>query len=299
MNGRSIKRNIIKLVIAVVIILLCGAAGYFLGFFKGIAEEQGALKVVPETILRLILMTAFMIALNAVLQLIINAIKGKRKRTQTLTTVTASLVKYVVVIVAIIWGLTIIGVNVGTIFAGVGILALVVGFGAESLIADVITGMFMLFENQYNVGDFIEVDGFRGKVTSIGIRTTCIEDAGGNIKIVNNSAMTNILNRSNHNSRAVSVIGIPYETDIEALEANFPEMMKDIYERNKDLMLAEPMYLGVEELADSAVVLKFVVEVEDKNIFSAGRALNRELFLGFRKAGVEVPFPQVDVHQRP
>ncbi len=103
MNGRSIKRNIIKLVIAVVIILLCGAAGYFLGFFKGIAEEQGALKVVPETILRLILMTAFMIALNAVLQLIINAIKGKRKRTQTLTTVTASLVKYVVVIVAIIW----------------------------------------------------------------------------------------------------------------------------------------------------------------------------------------------------
>ncbi|MBR6273537.1 MAG: mechanosensitive ion channel family protein, partial [Lachnospiraceae bacterium] len=91
----------------------------------------------------------------------------------------------------------------------------------------------------------------------------------------------------------------PYETDLEALEANFPEMMKDIYERNKELMLAEPMYLGVEELADSAVVLKFVVEVEDKNIFSAGRALNRELFLGFRKVGVEVPFPQVDVHQRP
>ncbi|MBR0132128.1 MAG: mechanosensitive ion channel family protein [Lachnospiraceae bacterium] len=230
---------------------------------------------------------------------ILSLIKSSNGRVQTVVSVLGNLLRYIALTIIICWGLSILGADVGTIVAGVGIFALIIGFGANSLIADMVTGIFMIFENQYNVGDFIEVDGFRGKVTSIGIRTTCIEDAGGNIKIVNNSAMTNILNRSNHNSRAVSVIGIPYETDLEALETNFPEMMKDIYERNKELMLAEPMYLGVEELADSAVVLKFVVEVEDKNIFSAGRALNRELFLGFRKVGVEVPFPQVDVHQRP
>ena len=75
--------------------------------------------------------------------------------------------------------------------------------------------------------------------------------------------------------------------------------MDDILVRHADIMLAAPVYLGVDELASSSVNLKFVVEVDDKNIFAAARALNRELFLEFRKAGVEVPFPQVDVHQKP
>ena len=182
--------------------------------------------------------------------------------------------------------------------AGIGILALIIGFGANSLIADLVTGVFMIFENQYNIGDYIEVGGFRGKVTSIGIRTTCIEDPGGNVKIINNSDMSNILNRSDHSSKAVSTIGIPYETDLEALEEKIPGMLKEIYDRHSDVMLSEPKYLGVDELADSAVVLKFIAEVDDKNIYSAGRVLNRELFLCFRKVGVNVPFPQVDVHQK-
>lgn len=296
MNGRSIKRNIIKLVIAVVIILLCGAAGYFLGFFKGIAEEQGALKVVPETILRLILMTAFMIALNAVLQLIINAIKGKRKRTQTLTTVTASLVKYVVVIVAIIWGLTIIGVNVGTIFAGVGILALVLGFGAESLVSDLVTGAFILFENQYNVGDIVELDGYRGTVDFVGIRTTGIRDVGGNVKIINNSDIKNIINRSERSSVAVTTVGIHYNSDIDEVEKKLPDILAKIKARNGEIFIGDVSYLGVEELADSAVTLKFTAEVEEKNIFTGRRLLNREIKALFDEAGIEIAFPQVDVH---
>ena len=296
MNGRSIKRNIIKLVIAVVIILLCGAAGYFLGFFKGIAEEQGALKVVPETILRLILMTAFMIALNAVLQLIINAIKGKRKRTQTLTTVTASLVKYVVVIVAIIWGLTIIGVNVGTIFAGVGILALVLGFGAESLVSDLVTGAFILFENQYNVGDIVELDGYRGTVDFVGIRTTGIRDVGGNVKIITTSDIKNIINRSERSSVAVTTVGIHYNSDIDEVEKKLPDILAKIKARNGEVFIGDVSYLGVEELADSCVTLKFTAEVEEKNIFTGRRLLNREIKALFDEAGIEIAFPQVDVH---
>lgn len=89
----------------------------------------------------------------------------------------------------ICFGLTILGVNITTIIASIGILALIVGFSAESLIADIVTGTFMLLENQYNVGDIVEVNGFRGVVTSIGIRTTCITDSGDNVKIINNSEM--------------------------------------------------------------------------------------------------------------
>ena len=174
---------------------------------------------------------------------------------------------------------------------------MIVGFSAESLIADVVTGAFMIFENQYNVGDIVEVDGFRGTVTSIGIRTTCITDPGDNVKIVNNSAMKNILNRSDKLSRSISEIAVPYATDLEKLENEIPELMEKIYDKRKDIFKDPPKYLGVQELAESSVILKFVVNVDEKDIYSGARLLNRDLLLGFRSLGVECPFPQVDVHQ--
>ena len=206
------------------------------------------------------------------------------------------MLKYVTAIVILCWGLSILGANISTIVASVGILARVVGFCAESLIADVVTGTFMLFENQYNVGDIVEVGGFRGTVTNIGIRTTSITDPGGNVKIVNNSAMQNILNRSDKMSRSVSDIAIPYATDLEKLEAGIPKLMEEIHAAHSDVMKDVPTYLGVQELADSAVVLRFVVYVDEKDIYSGARLLNHDLLLGFRKLGVECPFPQMDVH---
>lgn len=98
-----------------------------------------------------------------------------------------------VAIVAVCAVLTAFGADVRTVVAGIGVLALIIGFGAESLIADMITGMFAIMDNQYNVGDIIEVNGFRGTVSDIGIRTTSLTDAGGNVLIINNSNMKNIL----------------------------------------------------------------------------------------------------------
>ncbi|MBO4766860.1 MAG: mechanosensitive ion channel [Lachnospiraceae bacterium] len=217
-------------------------------------------------------------------------------RARSVLSIVSSMLKYVTAIVILCWGLSILGCNVSTIVASVGILALVIGFSAESLIADVVTGTFMLFENQYNVGDIVEVGGFRGTVTSIGIRTTCITDPGGNVKIVNNSAMQNILNRSNKPSRSISDIAVPYQTDLEKLEAGIPKLMDEIFAKNSDVMKEPPKYLGVQELADSAVVLRFVVNVDEKDIYSGARLLNHDLLLGFRKLGVECPFPQLDIH---
>ena len=235
---------------------------------------------------------------ETLLVLVLGLFHPESHRSRTLLTLGASLLKYVALIVILCWGLSILGVDLSTIVTAVGILALVLGFGAESLIADLVTGTFMLFENQYNVGDIVEVNGFRGTVKEIGIRTTSIMDVGGNVKIINNSEMKSILNRSDNISRAVSDIAIPYETDLEALEAKLPDLMQEIYERRADVMLAAPQYLGVQQLADSSVVLRFVVEVAEKDIYTGARILNRDLWLGFRKLGVECPFPQVDVHSK-
>ena len=189
-------------------------------------------------------------------------------------------------------------VDVVTILAGLGIVALIIGFGAESLIADVVTGMFILIDNQYNIGDIIEVAGFRGTVTDISVRTTVLTDPGGNVKIINNSDMTNILNRSDNSSRALADFPIPYETDLEALEAKIPELLKSIYNLRPELYKDVPLYLGVDQLGDSSVVLKFVVEVAESDIYAGARMLNHDLLIGMRHLGIEVPFPQMDIHQK-
>ena len=288
------KNVVIRLIACVAVLAVLFLAGILT---NTVGWEQFKRITVDFSVLwKLLLMIFFVLTVESLLVMLLGLPKPKSHRARSILSIVSSLLKYVAVIVILCWGLSILGVNVSTIVASVGIIALIVGFSAESLIADVVTGAFMLFENQYNVGDIVEVDGFRGTVTNIGIRTTSITDPGDNVKIVNNSAMRNILNRSDRLSRSISDISIPYGTDLEKLEAGIPGLMQRIYEAHPDVMKEAPRYLGVQALADSAVVLRFLVNVEEKDIYSAARTLNHDLLLGFRKLGVECPFPQVDVH---
>ena len=231
------------------------------------------------------------------LRLVFLAIGKKGSRLQTVTDLITGLLKYVAVIIAIVWGLGIIGVNTTAVLAGVGIVGLILGFGAQSLIEDIITGAFIIFENQYSVGDIIILDDFRGIVRSIGVRTTVIEDAGGNLKVVNNSDIRNFQNRSRNNSVALVVVGVSYSTDLRELEAMLKESLPRLKEEHPDLYLTVPRYLGVEELADSGINLKFAADVTEENIFNGQRMLARDIKNLFDDKGVEIPFPQVVVHQ--
>ena len=288
------KAAVVRLIAFVAVLGILVAAGILT---KAVSWEQlGTVKVDLASIWKVLLMIFFVLAVESLLVFLLSLPKPQSHRARSVLSIVSSLLKYVAVIVILCWGLSILGVNVSTIVASVGVLALIVGFSAESLITDVVTGAFMIFENQYNVGDIVEVDGFRGTVTSIGIRTTSITDPGDNVKIVNNSDMRNILNRSDRVSRSISDISIPYATDLEKLEASIPALMQSIYAAHPDMMKEPPQYLGVQALADSAVVLRFLVNVEEKDIYAGARVLNHDLLLGFRKLGVECPFPQVDVH---
>lgn len=295
---KSKKKLLIEILICVAAVAAISGIGVFAGVFDTLQDAFGNINVNPEKIGRLVVMVFLVIAIEKLLVLIFSLLMGKGRRTTTVLTILQSVAKYAAAVVMIVWGLSILGVDVTTIAASIGLVALIIGFGAESLIEDVITGLFMMFENQYNVNDIVEVDGFRGTVTSIGIRTTCIMDPGGNVKIINNSNMKNILNRSDIASRAISEVQVSYNTDIEALEEALPTMMAEIYKLHKDVMKAEPKYLGVNELGDSGVTLKFVVEVDEKDIYSVQRILNRELLVAFKKTNVEIPYPQIDVHQK-
>ena len=230
-------------------------------------------------------------------KLVLGLIGRRNVRARTITTMFTGGLKYLAVIAGVVWGLRILGVDTTAILAGIGIIGLILGFGAQSLIEDVITGLFIIFEGKYSIGDIIVLDDFRGIVRDIGVRTTTIEDAGYNLKVVNNSDIRNFQNRSRNTSLAVCLCSVAYETDLRALEKMLSENLPDMYLARKDLYLGAPRYLGVHELGDSGVVLKFVADVKEEDIFAAQRALNRDIRVLFADKGVEIPFPQVVVHQ--
>ena len=289
-------KKMIGLIVYLALLAVTGVIGKLTGCFEEFFSIQFRFSL--KSLLPAIASVLALLAVERIISLVLESVKPKNHRARTGITVTSSILKYVIGIFAVCAVLTAFGADVRTVVAGIGILALIVGFGAESLIADMITGLFAIMDNQYNVGDIIEVNGFRGTVSNISVRTTSLTDAGGNVLIINNSDMKNILNRSDNVSKAISEIDIPYETDVEAFELLLPDMLNAIYEKHSDKMKSAPVYLGISELGASGIRLKFCVEVEEQNIYSVQRVLNRELLVSFRKANVEVPFPQLDVHQK-
>ena len=287
-------KTLIRAIACVVIAVLVWLIGRRAGFWTEIPKFQWSW----ASFFKAILVLLVLFAVEGLAHYLLGLFKPKHNRTRTLLALTRNVLRYAVILISICVFLTIFNVDIVTILAGLGILALIIGFGAESLIADIVTGMFILIDNQYNIGDIIEINGFRGTVTDISVRTTTITDVGGNVKIINNSDMKNILNRSDNTSRAVTEFPIPYETDLEELEKKIPTLLKEIHDAHPELMKDVPTYLGVDQLADSSVVLKFVVEVAESDIYTGARVLNHDLFIGMRKLGVEVPFPQLDVHQK-
>jgi small conductance mechanosensitive channel len=292
----SVKSSVIKAILALVVLAVAGLLGKVLGVFKKFDDFSGMVKLNVDMVVKLIVMIAFVAFLCNFVLLFFKALQNKKGRVGTLSTLIASLIRYGAVLIAFCWGLTIIGVNVSTVFASVSIIAMILTFGAQSLVADLVTGVFIIFENQYNVGDIIEVSGFRGTVQEIGFRTISLVDAGGNTKIISNSNVIDVVNLSDKQSVAICEIGVSYSTDLEALETKLPEIFVGIKEKYRDVFIGDIKYLGVEELADSCVKLKIKADVNENNLYSGRRILNKELKMAFDREKIEIPFPQMDVH---
>ena len=266
-----------------------------LGRYIPLRTESGGFDFMR--LVALVLMIAGCWAIYRIVIWIIGLIHTGTRRSETLMGVLANVIRYAVVIFGIIFGLNILGADVLTVIAGLGILALVIGFGAQSLIEDIFAGIFILFEGRFYVGDIISVDGFRGTVKSIGIVSTQIADVGGNIRIVNNSDIRVLTNLSNVSSVAVSIVSIAYGADLIKAEEVINRLLDGLPEKYPDMFPQRPQYMGVEELNDSSVDLKVIAEVHESNIYNARRILNRELKLALDAGGIEIPFPQVVVWQ--
>ena len=267
------------------------------GIFGDVGAISQTININWVSIFQIVVIVLFMALVTSLVRIVLSKLELKTGRAKSIASMVDSFLTYAAYLVGLIWSLSAIGINLSTIFASVGIVALVIGFAAESLIADIITGIFLVFEEEFNVGDVIEYNGFRGTVTSIGVRITSIQDASGNIKLVNNADLRNILNRSKVNSRAVCDIPVSYSANLEAVEEVLNEILLSLPEAYPDVFTENPMYLGVQTLGASSVDLRVCAEVTEANLYKAIRIINREVKLGFDRAGIEIPFQQVVVHQ--
>ncbi len=240
-------------------------------------------------VIQVFVMILVLLVFKEVLIVVFNLIKPSTPRGQTLHQLAKSSVQYITVLFGIFWGLSLLGVNTTTLFASAGIFALIIGFGAESLIADVITGAFMIIENQFNIDDIIEIDGYRGTVTHMGLRTTNVRDLSGNEKIFNNSDIRNIINLSIDDSFAVCDITVSYSADLNTAKEVITVLMQNLAEENYDLFKKIPEFQGVQELTNEGVVLRVRANVSEKDRFDAARKINWALKEGLQKAGMGVP----------
>jgi len=249
------------------------------------------LAIVPKVI-QAIQVVTIVLLIETVVLLIINKSFKKSQREITVARLISNLIKWVTVIVLIIAVLAIWGIDTTALITGAGVITLVVGLGMQSLIADVVAGLFIVFENEFNVGDIITVGDFRGTVVSIGIRTTKLE-ALGNIKIINNSEIRGVLNQTVELSTAKSLIDIEYGASLERVEEIIKTKLPEIV---IDGVTGGISYDGVATLGASGVTLQFTAKCYEGDIFAIQREMNKRLKVMFDENGINIPFNQLVVH---
>lgn len=246
-------------------------------------------------LIRSIIYIVIVYSICIIIRLIFKLQMKKNHRTKTIFTLLDGFTKYACAIIIILLILGAFGVDTTALVASVGVLTLIVGLGAQSLIADIIAGIFIIFENEYNVGEIISVDGFRGTVLEIGIRSTKVIDAAGNIKIINNSNIGDIVNLSRELSLAVVDLDFPYDVPVDLVEnllKNNFTLMKD----NIKGIIDGPYYKGICNYKDSNVTLKIVAQCKEEDRFQVERDLMREYRRILLENNIDMSYQQVVIN---
>ncbi len=219
-----------------------------------------------------------------------------KKRGNTLSELTFALFKFIVWFVIILLIITELGFDITPILATAGILGLAIGFGAQNLVRDVISGFFIIADNTFNIGETVEIGGFRGAVVHMNLRTTTLRNFMGSELIVNNGNVSSTINWSRNNTIALVDFGVSYDTDLSKVTEIMPEFVEHLNETYEEI-IEVPSYLGVTELADSSINMRIMAKTTNGNHWMIERKIRHELVQYLNKHDIEIPFPQVVVHQ--
>jgi small-conductance mechanosensitive channel len=243
----------------------------------------------------LIAMTIILVTTWLIRKMLLYLLSQFGSRSETVGHLTDSFLKYASVIGGIFYCLSAVGLNTGTLLASAGILSLVVGLGAQSLISDILAGMSIVFEGSFRVGDIVTIDGWRGEVVEIGIRTTKVRSAGNDIRIFNNAAISSVINMTKQYSYASVDVGIEYSESLEHVEAVLKQELPKI-KKKIPAIIAGPYYKGVTSLGDSSVNLRILAQCNESDRIQVTRDLNRAILLLFDRNHISIPYPQIVVN---
>lgn len=221
-----------------------------------------------------------------------------KKRAETLGTVIQYLLTVTIIIVGAIMVLEQAGIKIGPILAAAGIVGIAVGFGAQHLVRDVITGFFILLDDEIRAGDVVQIAGKGGFVEKIGLRLTVLRDLAGNVHYVRNGEIGVVTNMTKEYSRYVFDIGVSYREDVdEVIEVikQIDEELRHDPELGPDIL--EPIeILGLDQFADSAIIIKARTKTKPIRQWAIGREFNRRLKKRFDEKDIEIPFPHVTLY---
>jgi small conductance mechanosensitive channel len=219
----------------------------------------------------------------------------REQRARTLGSLLGSVALVAVVIVTLLTILDILIDNIGPILASFGIIGLAFSFGAQSLVKDVISGTFMLLEGQFGIGDVVRIEGASGMVEKITLRTTVLRDLEGVVHIIPNGSITRVSNLTKAWSRALLDVGIAYRENVDHAIAVLKEVLAEFHadEHWGDALLERPEVLGVQALADSAVVIRCVAKTLPLRQWEVARELRRRIKNRFDRDGIEIPYPHM------
>ena len=235
----------------------------------------------------LALVVTWMIA--AIAKYITEKTHYKHRRSEALSQILEKILVYLIYIIGAMVALGCLGVDTSAILISAGVIGIIVGFGAQSLIEDVITGVFIILEGEFEIGDIITIDGFRGEVKSIGLRTVSIIDQGGNIRVINNSEITSLINLSEVTSVAVVNVPVSYEDSLEVAEAAVKEALSELPDEYPNIFKEAPVYRGVDKLFETHFELMVVANVAEEDIYNARRIMQREIRYSCEKAKMTTP----------
>lgn len=221
-----------------------------------------------------------------------------KKRIETLGSISASLLTIVILIITAITILGLLKIPIGPVLASAGIMGVALGFGAQHLVRDVISGFFILLDDQIRVGDVVQIAGKGGLVEKINLRLTILRDLSGNVHYVRNGEINVVTNMTKEYSRYVFDVGVAYREDVdEVIEVikQVDETMRNDPEFQNDIL--EPIeILGLDQFADSAIIIKARTKTKPIRQWAVGREFNKRLKKRFDEKDIEIPFPHVTLY---
>lgn len=224
------------------------------------------------------------------------ALRHTERRETTLVKLLQNTLSYVVYFAAILAILSAFTIDVTGVLAGAGVLGLAVGFGAQSLVKDIISGFFIIFEDQFSVGDYVQINAAVGTVQEIGLRTTKVSAYGGEIHIIPNGNISEVINYSVNNSLAILDIRLAYETDISKTEKLLEAFLAGLSE-GYEALISQPTIVGIQDLGTSEIVMRITAETKPVMQYAIARQLRRDLKIFLDMNDIEIPYPKMVMYQ--